>query len=32
LTIAVINSWNRLAVGFRTVHPNDRKGAARLAA
>ncbi|SHE89608.1 alkylhydroperoxidase AhpD family core domain-containing protein [Kaistia soli DSM 19436] len=26
--INVINSWNRLAVGFRTVHPSDRKGAA----
>lgn len=33
LAIAVINSWNRLAVGFRTVHPNDRKaGRARDAA
>jgi len=28
LLIGVINAWNRLAVGFRTVHPNDRKGAA----
>lgn len=32
LAIAVINSWNRLAVGFRTVHPNDVKGSARAAA
>jgi AhpD family alkylhydroperoxidase len=29
LLIGVINTWNRLAVGFRAVHPNDRKGAAR---
>ncbi|MCX5496667.1 carboxymuconolactone decarboxylase family protein [Kaistia dalseonensis] len=32
LAISVINSWNRIAVGFRTVHPNDRKGAALKAA
>ncbi|BCP54065.1 alkyl hydroperoxide reductase AhpD [Kaistia sp. 32K] len=32
LLIGLINSWNRLAVGFRTVHPNDRKQAAALAA
>ena len=32
LLIAVINSWNRLSVGFRTVHANDRKGAAPRAA
>ncbi len=31
LAISVINSWNRLAVGFRTVHPNEKK-AARAAA
>ncbi len=30
--INVINSWNRLAVGFRTVHPNDRRASARAAA
>ena len=29
LLIGVINTWNRLAVGFRAVHPNDRKGAVR---
>jgi AhpD family alkylhydroperoxidase len=23
--IAAINSWNRIAVGFRAVHPNDAK-------
>ncbi|MBZ9936260.1 carboxymuconolactone decarboxylase family protein [Mesorhizobium sp. BR1-1-16] len=32
LIINVINSWNRLAVGFRTVHPNDRRAAAKAAA
>ncbi|MBN9027334.1 MAG: carboxymuconolactone decarboxylase family protein [Rhizobiales bacterium] len=32
LLIGTINSWNRLAVGFRTVHPNDRKAAALAAA
>lgn len=29
LLIGVINAWNRLSVGFRTVHLNDRKGAGR---
>src|SRR5262245_14739953 len=24
VAIAMINSWNRLAIGARTVHPNDR--------
>ncbi len=24
LLIGTINVWNRIAVGFRTVHPNDR--------
>jgi len=32
LLIGVINTWNRIAIGFRTVHPNDRKGAALKAA
>jgi len=32
LLISVINTWNRLAVGFRVVHPNDKKGAALKAA
>jgi len=32
LLIGVINTWNRLAVGFRVVHPNDKKGAALKAA
>ena len=32
LLINVINSWNRIAVGFRVVHANDRKEAARKAA
>jgi len=32
LLIGTINAWNRLSVGFRTVHPNDRKQAARQAA
>jgi AhpD family alkylhydroperoxidase len=30
--IGTINAWNRLSVGFRTVHPNDRRMAARAAA
>lgn len=30
--IGVINTWNRIAVGFRVVHVNDKKGAAREAA
>lgn len=29
LLIGVINTWNRIAIGFRMVHPNDKKGAAR---
>ena len=32
LLIGVINTWNRIAVGFRVVHLNDTKGAAREAA
>ncbi|MCB9660247.1 MAG: carboxymuconolactone decarboxylase family protein [Polyangiales bacterium] len=32
LLIGVINTWNRIAVGFRVVHVNDKKGAAREAA
>ena len=32
LLIGTINAWNRLAVGFRTIHPNDRRAAARAAA
>ena len=32
LLIGVINTWNRIAVGFRVVHANDRKGAALKAA
>lgn len=24
IAIAMINGWNRLAIGFRIVHPNDR--------
>ena len=28
LLIAIINTWNRLAVGFRAEHPNDKKLAA----
>lgn len=31
LLIGVINAWNRLSIGFRAVHPNDKKGAARKA-
>ena len=31
LLIGVINAWNRLSIGFRTVHPNDKKGAAKAA-
>lgn len=30
--IGAINTWNRIAVGFRSVHPNDRRMAARAAA
>lgn len=30
--IGTINAWNRLSIGFRTVHPNDRKAAALAAA
>jgi AhpD family alkylhydroperoxidase len=30
--IGAINTWNRLCVGFRVVHPNDRKAAALAAA
>ncbi|HEY6834638.1 MAG TPA: carboxymuconolactone decarboxylase family protein [Pseudolabrys sp.] len=26
--IAMINAWNRVAIGFRTQHPSDRKHAA----
>lgn len=25
IAIVMINSWNRLAIGARSVHPNDRK-------
>ena len=32
LLIGVINTWNRIAVGFRVVHANDKKGAALKAA
>jgi AhpD family alkylhydroperoxidase len=32
LLIAQINSWNRLAVGFRAVHPNDKHLAVKEAA
>jgi AhpD family alkylhydroperoxidase len=28
IAIAMINAWNRLAIGARSVHPNDRKKAA----
>ena len=28
IAIAMINSWNRLAIGGRAVHPNDRQKAA----
>lgn len=28
LLIGMINTWNRLSVGFRTVHPNDVAAAA----
>jgi alkylhydroperoxidase family enzyme len=28
LCVAAINAWNRIAVGFRTVHPTHWKGAA----
>lgn len=31
LLIAIINTWNRLAVGFRVEHPNDKKLAAQAA-
>ena len=24
LLIGTINTWNRIAIGFRTSHPNDR--------
>ena len=24
MLIATINSWNRIAIGFRSAHPNDR--------
>lgn len=26
LLIGTINTWNRIAIGFRVVHPNDKKG------
>ncbi|WP_332685752.1 carboxymuconolactone decarboxylase family protein [Bosea sp. (in: a-proteobacteria)] len=32
LLIATINSWNRIAIGFRSAHPNDRPAAAVAAA
>lgn len=28
MLIATINSWNRIAIGFRSAHPNDRAVAA----
>ena len=28
IAIAMINAWNRLAIGFRAQHPADRKHAA----
>lgn len=28
LLIATINSWNRIAIGFRSAHPNDRPAVA----
>jgi AhpD family alkylhydroperoxidase len=30
--IGVINTWNRIAVGFRVVHPNDKRLARELEA
>ena len=32
LLIATINSWNRIAIGFRSAHPNDRPAVAAPAA
>jgi AhpD family alkylhydroperoxidase len=32
LLIGVINTWNRLAVGFRVVHPSDKRSVAAKAA
>lgn len=29
LLIGTINTWNRIAVGFRMIHPNDRAGATK---
>jgi len=28
IAVAMINAWNRLSIGFRAVHPADRKKAA----
>lgn len=28
MLIATINSWNRIAIGFRSAHPNDRSAVA----
>ncbi|WP_332691589.1 carboxymuconolactone decarboxylase family protein [Bosea sp. (in: a-proteobacteria)] len=32
LLIGTINTWNRIAIGFRSAHPNDRPGTAAHAA
>jgi AhpD family alkylhydroperoxidase len=32
LLIATINSWNRIAIGFRSQHPHDKPAAAQAAA
>lgn len=32
MLIATINSWNRIAIGFRSAHPNDRPAVAAPAA
>lgn len=32
MLIATINSWNRIAIGFRSAHPNDRPAMAAPAA
>jgi AhpD family alkylhydroperoxidase len=32
MLVAAINSWNRIAVGFRAVHPNDKHLAVKEAA
>ena len=32
MLVATINSWNRIAIGFRSTHPNDRPTVAAPAA